>query len=365
MSKYYRREQYREKLFVKKLCLKSIRDELLKILPYNYDFKDFLEVFKLYSPCEWEDIVDYCNIKEKNYLRRNQKGLRAVHFYTPEQFLKYHMNLRPSNNALLTGEELWRFKDKLRIKAESKKKRREDKLKKNMVTIQSVCPSYINSLIKLYFDRRRKNALNVNARYMILLEASQFKCDKSVAFLQKVNTCEKNDELRYLAFLSLQKMNVLVWLGKKRKGRKRMSQIKCIDLKKNPTELLHFIYENQHLIQQEYNIFMSHSLLDAQMILQIKSKLNKIGKTVYIDWVNDNVMLDRRNQNEDTWNVLEKRMQQSKQMVYVLTEHSIESPFTEKEVRYFKGLGKDIFVYEPYKNIQRPTYLDGYENIKL
>lgn len=206
----------------------------------------------------------------------------------------------------------------------------------------------------------------MNSRYLILLEASQFKCKETIEFLQKVNACDKNDDLRNLAFFSLQRLGVLTWLSRKRKGKKKLSQITHIDVEKNPTELLHFICENQHLLHQEYDVFLSHSSQDVQELLRIKGELNRQGKTVYIDWVNDHIMMDRKNQNSDTWNVLETRMQQSLQMVYVLTENSALSPSTEREVRYFKEQGKPVLIYEPHTiSVSRPNYLDGCDECKF
>ncbi len=112
--------------------------------------------------------------------------------------------------------------------------------------------------------------------------------------------------------------------------------LKPIDVQKNPTELMQLIYANQHMLYQEYDVFLSHSSLDVNELLQLKVLLNQQGKTVYIDWINDRVMLNRQNQNQDTWKALELRMDQSKMLLYVLTDNSIKSPCTEREVLYFK-----------------------------
>lgn len=68
---------------------------------------------------------------------------------------------------------------------------------------------------------------------------------------------------------------------------------------------------------------------------------------VYIDWVNDNVMMNRRNQNDDTWNVLKMRMDESEKMLFVMTDNSLRSIWTPREIDYFKSLKKDIVVYQP------------------
>lgn len=98
----------------------------------------------------------------------------------------------------------------------------------------------------------------------------------------------------------------------------------------------------------------------------MKSILNSQGYTVYIDWINDREMLNRENQDENTWNVLYKRMDQADRMIYVMTDRSIESKSTEKEVLYFKKARKQVYVYQPDEIIkQRPEYLDGCVDVKL
>ena len=136
--------------------------------------------------------------------------------------------------------------------------------------------------------------------------------------------------------------------------------LKHIDVKKNPTELLELINTHQHLLYQTYDVFLSHSSLDSAELLRLKGLLNQQGKTVYIDWVNDRIMLDRQNQNNDTWNALELRMDQSKMLLYVMTDNSIRSPYTQREVEYFKNKSKSVKVYKPNPvSLPTPSYLDG------
>ena len=145
-----------------------------------------------------------------------------------------------------------------------------------------------------------------------------------------------------------------------------MSQIKQVNLQKNPTELLQLLYANQHALYQNYDVFLSHSSLDVKELLELKRILNKQNQTVYIDWINDNVMLARERQNEDTWNALELRMRQSKILLYVLTDNSIRSVYTEREINYFKALSKRIIVYQPYEiTLPQPQYLENCEMVSF
>ena len=68
---------------------------------------------------------------------------------------------------------------------------------------------------------------------------------------------------------------------------------------------------------------MAHSSDDTKQTLRLKQQWNVKGLVVYIDWVNDCVMMDRKNQNEDTWNVLKLRMDESEKMLFVMTDNSL------------------------------------------
>ena len=47
----------------------------------------------------------------------------------------------------------------------------------------------------------------------------------------------------------------------------RAKMLMPIDVQKNPTELVQFIYTNQHMLYQEYDVFLSHSSLDVNELL--------------------------------------------------------------------------------------------------
>lgn len=366
MSIFYRKEQHRENLFLKDLHLKVKTKHLKQIEGNQIPFTLYIDRFKTYFPCAWEDIVSYCRDKKSDYYRRKRKGLRAVPFYTPEAFLKKHAHMGKALKYHLTDEEKSALRKKILKKARNQKKAREKFLADNLVYVQEVCPPYIKDLIKSYFNIRRTKTLNINARYLILLEASQFKCDETIGFLHKISACDKNYDLRIMAYHALRRMGEHPWLARNRKGKKYLSQIKQIDVKENPTELLHLLYENQQAVYQSFDVFLSHSSLDTNELLNLKSKLNRQGKTVYIDWINDRVMLNRTNQNEDTWNALELRMDQSKVLLYVMTDNSIRSPYTQKEVEYFKKTNKPINVYQPHPiSLPIPEYLADCEMIDI
>lgn len=231
MSIYYRKQNYRDMIFRKKLHLKHISEKLFEVMPNNFSFNDFLSAFKECYPCQWEDIVHYCKEKKNDFYRRSCKGLRTVPYYTPEQYFKHAVHMRFLSKYLNEQDRHNKYAS-LVLKGQEKKRRRNDKLASNLVFVQEVCPPYIKQLIKSYFKTRKTSPLDINARYLILLEATQFRCDETIEFLNKINACEKNDDLREMAFYSLQRLGENPWLSKKRKGKRRLSMLKPIDVQK-------------------------------------------------------------------------------------------------------------------------------------
>ena len=360
MSIFYRKENYREKLFNKTLHLKNCNKNLSLVLSPHFSNEEYIATFQECFPHLWEDIESFCKERKENFYRRKDKGLRTVPYYSPEEFLVKHA--RPQSLKIIQSsrEERDRIKKQLIISGQKTLQQRKDKLEQNLVYVQEVCPSYVDNLIKAYFNIRKRQTLDINARYLILLEASQFKCKETLSFLHRINACDKNQDLRMMAFYALQRMGEHPWLSRNLKGKKRLSQLKRIDIQKNPTELLEMISKYQNLLYQSFDVFLSHSSKDEKELLKIKSILNKQGFTVYIDWVNDRKMLNRANQDENTWNALFLRMDQSNRLLYVLTDNCISSECTKKEVEYFKAKDKSVYVYQPKTTtMSEPEYLDG------
>jgi TIR domain len=86
-----------------------------------------------------------------------------------------------------------------------------------------------------------------------------------------------------------------------------------------------------------YDIFLSHSYQDADVIHGIKSIIEKIGLKVYVDWIND-PGLDRGRVTSKTAQILRERMQNCSSLVYVHTPNATQSVWMPWELGYFDGL---------------------------
>ena len=87
-----------------------------------------------------------------------------------------------------------------------------------------------------------------------------------------------------------------------------------------------------------YDIFLSHSSKDMELIAGLKLILNDLGYTVYVDW-NDNE-LDPNNVTPRTAEVLRERMACCRSLVYAFSENASNSKWMPWELGYFDALNK-------------------------
>jgi hypothetical protein len=97
------------------------------------------------------------------------------------------------------------------------------------------------------------------------------------------------------------------------------------------------------LPSKRYDVFLSHSYQDADVILGVKAIIESLGLTVYVDWVDDGG-LDRSKVTVKTAEFLRVRMRQSSSMVYVHSAQSPDSKWMPWELGYFDGF-KPSFVW--------------------
>ncbi|WP_430446869.1 MAG: toll/interleukin-1 receptor domain-containing protein [Pseudomonas piscis] len=86
-----------------------------------------------------------------------------------------------------------------------------------------------------------------------------------------------------------------------------------------------------------FDIFLSHSSSDANLVIGIKKLLEQRGKRVYVDWVDD-PELDRSRVTKDTAARLRHRMVQSESLFYVATDNATNSKWMPWELGFFDGL---------------------------
>jgi hypothetical protein len=94
---------------------------------------------------------------------------------------------------------------------------------------------------------------------------------------------------------------------------------------------------------KKYDVFLSHSYQDADVILGVKTIIESLGLAVYVDWVEDGG-LDRSQVTVKTAELLRTRMRQSSSLIYVHSAQSPDSKWMPWELGYFDGF-KPNFVW--------------------
>ena len=85
-----------------------------------------------------------------------------------------------------------------------------------------------------------------------------------------------------------------------------------------------------------FDIFLSHSFADKDLILGLALSIEDLGYKVYIDW-RDDPLLDRTAVTETTANKLKSRMKSCKCLLYSTTENSSNSKWMPWELGFKDG----------------------------
>lgn len=93
---------------------------------------------------------------------------------------------------------------------------------------------------------------------------------------------------------------------------------------------------NAQQAKKSFDVFLSHSINDHDLVLGVKTLLEEEGLTVYVDWIVDS-QLERERVNAETAAVLRQRMQQSKSLMYIATTNSSSSKWMPWELGFFDG----------------------------
>ena len=92
-----------------------------------------------------------------------------------------------------------------------------------------------------------------------------------------------------------------------------------------------------------FDVFLSHSVKDADVILGIVAALKQQGLKVYVDWIVDPLM-DRSRVTPETAERLRHRMRQSASLVYAHSNRSGSSKWMPWELGYFDGFRSAVAI---------------------
>ncbi len=118
-----------------------------------------------------------------------------------------------------------------------------------------------------------------------------------------------------------------------------------------------------YFAQKTYDIFLSHSYLDHELVYTIVDLFNVSGYSVYVDWMID-TQLDRTEVDRQTSETLRKRMNLSKGLAYVSTSNISTSKWCPWELGYVDGKKRGRCAILPVMETQNDAFI-GQEYLSL
>lgn len=332
-----------------------------QILPLHYTEKDILYLLKKFYPHEWTSVeIKYLYYQEKDKeikkrfgkarynMKKPEKLLHSTTFYKKLISFEYRKNYSngfSETNISNTESDLW----KKRI---YKIEKVNQKIEKAKAKTQQVTPSFVEQLIGLY---ERKDTSQKDKMY-IIIELQKYYNSRIIEFFFKLNDIELNKQLRWIAFYHLQSFNFhprarrqkYMQVHTKSKNRKKyLKEIypnETYTIPENPYELEYRIENAKEQKIKEFDFFISHSSTDSAVVQKLIVFENRQGNNIFCDWINDVDYLKRHLVCEATLRVLEKRLEQSKSLIFVASENSMNSIWCKYELNYFLELRRPIYI---------------------
>ena len=121
--------------------------------------------------------------------------------------------------------------------------------------------------------------------------------------------------------------------------------------------------------ETRFDIFLSHSFQDRELVVGTKKLIEDAGYSVYVDWIED-ALLDRTAVDRDRADHLRTRMHQCETLFYAHTPNAALSKWCPWELGYFDALkapDRQVYVLpvEDGEGYEGQEYLSLYENVDL
>ena len=316
---------------------------VVETLKPGYTGNDFLQAFKDYYPFEWEEIYERWKVySEKDKFLKQKRGKTRYNPLKPEEYFFSLMKVKYLLSKGFREKHKQNYNEQLRMeKANALRARRNGKIKKRQQRIeaytedsQRVAPEFLDALIYAYHDHHN----STNDKMEIFKEIQKFECEKAIQFFWRLNDSERNNQIRNLAFMHLQKSGHYVKLRKGFKGKKKSYQIEKSTFYGTPQALAEKLQDNKSVQGVKcYDLFISHSSKDREFVRSVVTKANSQGLSCYVDWTSDNEFLKRSMVSDYTKEVLKVRMKQSKYLLYLSSDRSRSSEWVSFELDYYEN----------------------------
>lgn len=112
-----------------------------------------------------------------------------------------------------------------------------------------------------------------------------------------------------------------------------------------------------------FDVFLSHSISDAEIVRGTKKLLEERGFSVYVDWIDD-PQLDRSNVSLETAQSLRERLRQCASLLYLATSNAPQSKWMPWELGYSDALHGKVGIL-PIVDQSGETTFKGQEYLAL
>lgn len=388
----YTKHEYR--LFIqdiKKELQKYLR-QIAVVLPREYAFEDIKKAIEQYFPFEWRIICERYREYSRADIKLEKFGKKKrYNMSSPQEILKALPETRILLNAEAQkkhceyfGSEDWEWAyNSFTENRQKKNSKRQVKIDKALDRAQKVEPNFLDKLIGLY-DRKGTSQKD---RVYIIVELEKYYCEKTITFFQRIAHSEVNFQIREEAVKHLLSLGHYAKLRKQKymqshvSNKERRKEIlhtyarEKFSIDAIPQELEYRINNSREQQLKSYDFFVSHSYQDHLFVQQWIDTLNGSGKNVYCDWISDSDYLKRNLICDATLEVIEKRIAQSKAVLFLASKNSYNSVWVKYELNYADEIGKEIY-YVDAQSIDNDEYriepltekwylVDDYKNIRL
>jgi hypothetical protein len=113
-----------------------------------------------------------------------------------------------------------------------------------------------------------------------------------------------------------------------------------------------------------FDIFLSHSYLNADDVLALKAEIESMDFGVYVDWVVDS-HTNREDVTKETADLIRERMGQCKSLFYVTSSEAADSKWMPWELGYFDGKKQKVAILPVLKSDRVTDSYSGQEYLGL
>ena len=328
--------------------MKGFTSQLTKViatLPIEYDKQTVLEYYKKFYPNQWTGLInrfDYYLAKDQHLVSIGKKKR-----YNHKNPITFFYSLTKVKLICSDGYKLKHQTSYCERARQKVIQELESKIKnpKNISTnFQFTDPYHLHVFISAYHKRNGSQ----HDKLEIVNELKKFKTKETITFFQKLNDSEKNSQIRNIAFEHLQSIGAYVIKRKGFKGKKKEYYVDTDKFIVTPADLVDRLKRGSIQSKKSFDLFVSHSCKDNILVNKLVSELNRHGLRIYCDWTSDNDFLKRELVSEYTEVVLKERIEQSRKVLFLQTERSVnyngdvQSPWVKMELEHASKVSKEI-----------------------